>query len=223
MTSINATSPASSPSSQAGQQLNVNYQNFLKLLTAQISNQDPLAPMESTEFVSQLAQLSQVEQSIQTNTNLESISAAMAADAAKSDLELLGHEVLLQTDHVALGSNGASLGYTLSAEATQVVMTIRDGNGAVIRNLTGPSGAAGELHHLDWDGLSNAGQPVEQGIYSLSVSAMSNEGETIAGQPFAYTEIEAISFENGVSLLQLANGTTGISSDVVKVREHPES
>ncbi|MGN6549666.1 MAG: flagellar hook assembly protein FlgD [Pararhizobium sp.] len=69
-------------SSQAAGQLNVNYDTFLKLLIAQMQNQDPTNPMDPTQQVSQLATFSQVEQSIQTNKNLENLIASSALSEA---------------------------------------------------------------------------------------------------------------------------------------------
>jgi len=62
----------------------VDYQSFLKLLVAQMKNQDPTSPMESTDYVAQLATFSQVEQSVQMNSRLEEILAASSLGQAAS-------------------------------------------------------------------------------------------------------------------------------------------
>lgn len=218
ISSNSATQAASATNQPASSQLNVDYENFLQLLTAQISNQDPLAPMESTEFVSQLAQLSQVEQSIQTNANLETLSATMSATAVKSDLGLLGHDVLVASDQLQNDGGGARIGYRLSEEVTQVAITIRNGSGQVVKRLTGSSGQAGELHELTWDGSTQSGDPAATGLYQISVTGLTQDGGQVSGEPFVQTGVEAISFESGASVLHLANGEIGHADDIVQIR-----
>ena len=99
------------------QSLGTDYDNFLKLLVAQVQNQDPLEPMDSTTFVSQLAQLSQVEQAIQTNKNLESISGRMDSVTAFADLGLLGRTVRVEGDQTELRGGAAVFSYTPAAPA----------------------------------------------------------------------------------------------------------
>ena len=69
---------------------NVDYQSFLKLLVAQMKNQDPTEPMDATQYVAQLATFSQVEQSIQINNKLEEILQSTAVSQAES---LLGRTI----------------------------------------------------------------------------------------------------------------------------------
>lgn len=72
------------PSTAATAKSGVDYQSFLKLLVAEMKNQDPTSPMESTDYVAQLATFSQVEQSVQINSKLEDILAASALTQAAS-------------------------------------------------------------------------------------------------------------------------------------------
>lgn len=84
--------------SQSNVTANVDYQSFLKLLVAQMENQDPTSPMDSTDYVAQLATFSQVEQSIQMNTKLDSILQAAAMSQAT---DLIGREVVDQSGEVS--------------------------------------------------------------------------------------------------------------------------
>ena len=216
MTPISASAPSNATA--ASGQLQVDYQNFLKLLTAQISNQDPLAPMESTEFVSQLAQLSQVEQSIQTNTNLEAISASMAAATSFADLGLLGREVTVPAGHVVLENGRAGIGYELGAEATAVEIRIEDADGTVLRRIAGAPGTAGTRQETVWNGLGDGGQPLEDGTYRLTVAASDAAGAPVAVTALARTRVDSVSFDGSGSRLMLANGETAAAGSVVAVR-----
>lgn len=84
----NTGTPNSNPSVGTAQA--VDYQSFLKLLVAQMKNQDPTSPMESTDYVAQLATFSQVEQSIQMNTKLESM---LQANTLSQATNLIGKEI----------------------------------------------------------------------------------------------------------------------------------
>ena len=81
---------AAAQTGQTGNASMVDYQSFLKLLVAQMRNQDPTAPMESTEYIAQLASFSQVEQSIQINQRLDSI---LQASALSQATEMIGREI----------------------------------------------------------------------------------------------------------------------------------
>ena len=87
---ITSSSASTDTSTNSLSQLGEDYTRFLTLLTAQVQYQDPLQPMDATQFVSQLAQLSQVEQSVKTNTNLEDIGSQISSLLAASGSELLG-------------------------------------------------------------------------------------------------------------------------------------
>lgn len=83
-------STTSSSSTSTGSKTSVDYESFLKLLVAELKNQDPTKPMESTDFVAQLATFSQVEQTIQTNSKLDQILVANSLTQAES---LIGREI----------------------------------------------------------------------------------------------------------------------------------
>jgi flagellar basal-body rod modification protein FlgD len=90
VTSATAAAAQQSGAGQSSQASMVDYQSFLKLLVAQMKNQDPTSPMEATDYVAQLATFSQVEQSIQINTRLDSILQASALTQATA---MIGREV----------------------------------------------------------------------------------------------------------------------------------
>ena len=92
MDAVSATSTTSSSNIDyaASSSNMVDYEAFLKLLVAQMKNQDPTTPMESTEYVAQLASFSQVEQSIQINAKLDNILQASALTQATA---MIGKEI----------------------------------------------------------------------------------------------------------------------------------
>ncbi|MGR3756485.1 MAG: flagellar hook assembly protein FlgD [Tranquillimonas sp.] len=201
-------------SQMALNKLGSDYDSFLKLLTAQVSNQDPLAPMDSTTFVSQLAQLSQVEQSVRTNTNLEEISARLASAGAMSDVQLIGRDVTLATDRVELAEGAARYDYQLSGPAASVSAVIRAADGTVLRTLTGLPGTGGDAHEVTWDGKDKAGLVVPDGSYRIEIKAEDAEGEAVGYSGRATTQVNGVSWNQDGPVLELRNGDTARSSEI---------
>ena len=92
--------------------LSDNYDTFLVLLTAQLQNQDPLAPMDSTQFTQQLVQFSQVEQQIRTNEQLEGLVGQYQAASAGAALSYLGKDAIIQANETYLAGGAANWAYS---------------------------------------------------------------------------------------------------------------
>lgn len=217
-TMSNADSSMPNGASIAKDKLDTDYQSFLKLLIAQVSNQDPLEPMDSTTFVSQLAQLTQVEQSIVTNSNLESIDQRLGNVEALSDVQLIGRDVTVPTDRIELRDGTASLTYSLSGEAQNVTVMIKTIDGTVVRELTGQPGASGVPHVVTWDGRDSGGLPVPDSIFQVSVAATDTAGAPVAYQTTSTSRVEELTFREGYPLLVLRNGSEAYAGSVTAVR-----
>lgn len=204
--------------SEAQAQLGLDLDNFLLLLTAQITNQDPLEPMDSTTFVSQLAQLSQVEQAITTNDNLERLGQQLASSNEFSDVQLIGREVVLASDKLDLSSGQAQIQYELSEEAQQVSINIIGLNGDVIKEITDLPETSGVRQTVDWDGLSAAGLQVADGAYKFEIVAVNSALDPVSYQSFAVTHVEEIAFRNGQPTLLLRNDQEVSSGVILAVR-----
>lgn len=202
----------------ASAKLSADYNSFLQLLTAQVANQDPLAPMDSSTFVTQLAQLSQVEQSIQTNTNLEQISARLSTTGALADLALVGREVTLSSDQLSLSGGAAEFSYELGQDAAEVSARILGPNGVQVRELRDLPKAGEKMQNVIWDGLADDGQPALDGVYTLELRAMKNDDTPVSAVTFTQAMVEKLSFDTGASVLTLSNGSTVQAEQVVAVR-----
>lgn len=211
------TSTQSTASAAAATSLNTDYKSFLTLLTAQLTNQDPLEPMDSSTFVTQLAQLSQVEQAIQTNTNLESISAQLANAGLTGDLGLIGREVSIPGEQFDLISGQASFDYALETAADSVFALITDSAGETVAQIDGLSAEGGTLHTVNWSGIGMDGTKLDDGIYNAEIIASDPEGNLITASAYTRSLVEGLTFENGASMLRLANGDTALSSMVAAV------
>lgn len=215
--SISAASAAQRTEGGA-QSISPDVESFLTLLTAQISNQDPLEPMDSTTFVSQLAQLSQVEQSMGMGQQLETISTQLADATTVANLGLIGRVVEVPGDAVRSGGEGA-LSYELGGAAERVTASVLGPDGAVLRTIEGLSGAAGRRHELRWDGDDDAGLPViGDGPFSVALTAEGADGAPVAAATWVEAMVEDVVSSDGASRLSLDNGTSIESSAITRIR-----
>ena len=206
-------------SSSAMGKLASDYDSFITLLVAQVKNQDPLAPMESTEFVSQLAQLTQVEQSVKVNSHLESLRQQLALNAALSETGLIGRQVMVPTDRFAVGPMGGSFSYKLSDAAAIVQAQIHDASGTLVATISGLSGTGGTLHEVTWDGKGTNGEQVAAGSYYMSIAATDADGNGAGSyQSYASGMVEVVDFEGGETWLRLADGNRVQSGEIVGAR-----
>lgn len=148
---------------EAASAFGADFDTFLKMLTTQLQYQDPLQPIDSTEFVAQLAQFSTVEQQIATNTALGKILDAMGASGAGALGAWLGKEIRGATSISWQAGEVDVYPVDVPPAASETELTIRAVNGTVIRTI--PFAASADV--VTWDGMTDAGVPAPAGTYSF--------------------------------------------------------
>jgi len=169
---VSASGLIGDPNSQSGQSRNKlanDLDSFMTLLTAQLKAQDPLSPMDSTEFTNQLVLFAQVEQQINQNENLESILHSTVKTQQAMAIQFLDNYVEVQTDRVMLQDGEAVFTYGLSDNAKDVKIIVKDEKENIVRTFDGESYEG--LHKITWDGTDADGEAVEDGVYTLQVTA----------------------------------------------------
>lgn len=167
-TSTLATAPTSQPA--IGQEFN----SFIKLLTAQVRNQDPLAPLDSTQFVEQLATFSSLEQQVNTNSALGSIATLIEDLARTMTGQLPGQNLSLQSSWLPYSGDTVQFGADLPAGTARSVLTIKNEDGQAVWTETLANGAS----TYSWDGRSTSGNPVPTGdLYEFSIDTYSAAGQ----------------------------------------------
>ena len=204
---------SSSDSAVSAATIGEDFDTFLQLLTAQIRNQDPLAPLDSTQFVEQLATFSSLEQQVETNQTLGSI-ASMIGDLHSSlGSEWLGQDVAVRSQYVAY--EGAPIQFEVDQSSTydQAVVTVTDNqNNVVWQDTLDPN----QNRHT-WDGnvLGQSGR-APNGIYSFQIDLYNNGSPVATTQPDIISKVTALGTENG----QLKFGTdTHLTTDLNNVRK----
>lgn len=128
---------------------------FLKLMIAELNNQNPLDPQDNGEFIAQLAQFSTVEGLDKLNNTTEGMSDGMRSSQALQASALVGQSVIVEGNETGLLlNNGIVSGYSeLPASVSNLSLSIQDKNGQLIEQIPLGSHAAGEMS-IRWDGLN---------------------------------------------------------------------
>jgi flagellar basal-body rod modification protein FlgD len=143
---------------------------FLNLLTTQLKYQDPLSPMDSTQFTAQLAQFASVEQGIQQNKNLESLIGLTKATQISTGVSYIGRTIEADTNVGALVNGRAEFLYNIPKTAQQTAITVRDARGQVVIAKQGDTSVGS--HNFVWDGKDANGNKMPDGPYTVTVSAL---------------------------------------------------
>ncbi len=188
-----------------------NFDTFLTLLTAQLQNQDPLAPVDSTEFTNQLVQFSGVEQQIETNTALSNLIAITASSTAASMSGYLGQTVEVYSATGELSENGIDWLYDLPEGVKSVTISIKDDAGAIVYSETVDAPTIGK-NEFSWDGTLENGTVLEDGTYSLLIGATDGNDQEVSVAPTLRTKVSGIDLSSGSAALATDAGVFYFSS-----------
>ena len=212
----NATSMKSSQDSALGKD------DFMNLLVAQLQNQDPLNPMDSTAFTSQLAEFSSLEQLSNVNENLEylqmyqsSINNAQAVSFIGKNIDALGDSIQLES-----GEN-EEIHFELNADSSSVFINIYSDSGGLVKIIE--SGLTGKgKQSLEWDGTDNDGNTLASGNYKYEVMAVDANGDKVQTVTYISERVTGVTFKDGVTYLK-AGGMEIPIGDVIVVSENQTS
>lgn len=215
---VNATGAAAAASGEnaAVRSLTQNFDTFLTLLTTQLQNQDPLSPMDSTDFTNQILQFSALEQQIGQTSRLDELLALQESGQALAALGYLGKSIEA-AGNVAIVANGeAKVGYAVPAGAESAKITIFNASGAPLRSLDATIG--GGRQSLVWDGADDQGLAQPDGAYTAVLTAVNAAGETIEGGAMFFTgTVSEIATTDGETVVKIGDRVVPIH-DILAVR-----
>ncbi|GGZ00515.1 flagellar hook assembly protein FlgD [Novosphingobium colocasiae] len=172
------TTGTSTSTASAANNLLSDYNLFLKLLTTQMTNQDPLDPMKTSEYTQQLVQYSQVEQSIQQTGKLNDILSQLSSQALAQASSYIGREARFDSAVAGLGDAPAHWTYSVAGTPARLTGTIKDANGATVATVALDPGKPQSSYQ--WDGTKDDGTKAAAGAYTLSVNALAADGSSLA-------------------------------------------
>lgn len=213
---ISPVTTGTQPKSQSDQtKLTGDLQSFLTLLTTQLKHQDPMNPVDSTEFTAQLAQFAAVEQGIQTNSNLEKLINLSLANQSLAAVSYLGKYVEATGNQFALKSGTGNFAYSLPQSAEAVAIQIKNEAGMTVAVKQGDTTAG--KHSFTWDGKNSQRLQLPDGKYSFTVSAVDKNGLPIEPKTYTVGIVDGAD-SSGDSIMVTINGVGIPLKDVVTVK-----
>lgn len=206
MSIIDPAGPAAAASAAAARS-SLGQADFIRLMLAQFRNQDPLKPLESTEFLSQLAEFSTVAGIDEMNGSLGSLTDSMRSDRLLAGASLVGREVLVNTNRVVLPVEGAArCAVEVPPNALSVVVTVADAAGQVVAQSAVPAGAG--IAEFTWDGATSDGGRAAPGEYRISaVANVGGAGVSLA--VMVADQVRSVTVNTGTGALELDTANQG--------------
>ena len=195
-------------------------EDFLKLMLAQLQNQDPLSPMEGTEFAAQLAQFTSLEQLMNLNDSMDvSINANYYLTQSINNTlaaTLIGKEVKLNgSTFQNNGQASSTLGYNLSTPANSLTVKIYNEAGQLVKTIQDAPKNSGD-NKLNWDFTDNEGNSVPQGKYRFEVEAKDVDNNPISHSTYVLGKIDGVKF-TGYGTMLVVNGAEYMLSDILEI------
>lgn len=210
-TTAAAQTSAATTSTTLGNQASPDFNLFLKLLTTQAQNQDPLNPTDATQYTQQLAQFSQVEQSLQQTNTLKDILSRFSTQDLSSAANLIGREVTFDSNTVGLTSKSpARWTYSNSGMTGPLTATIKDAGGRTVFTQTiNNNSGTGEL---TWTGTKSDGSQAADGAYTLTVKGQDSGGASVSAKINAIGTVGDVQSKNNVVTVGINGAQLPLSS-----------
>lgn len=192
--------------------------DFLRLLTTQLTQQDPLSPMDNQAFVAQLSQLATVEQMQGMSEGLQNMAMAQASSTSAQVVSFIGQDVRISSDKMEVqgGKPVHGTGFNLEANADSVEVLVMDKDGKVVRTLDLAACDKG-ANTFDWDGKDKDGNVVADGEYTFQVNATKGDKEVVAAKEFTDRKVRGITYSEGFPRLMFEGDATASLGEVVEV------
>ncbi|MCA0846374.1 flagellar hook capping FlgD N-terminal domain-containing protein [Salipiger thiooxidans] len=210
---VNASISSSNTASTKKTVLSSDFETFLKMLTTQMQNQDPLNPLDTTEYATQLATFSSVEQQVLTNDLLKELTGVIGGDQFQELAGWIGKQALSDAP-VFYGGAPIVLRPEYANGADSARLVVRDAGGSEVQTLA--------LDMSDpviaWVGVDDLGDPLPSGVYSFQIESLSGSGVIGRSDAQVYNPIIEVRQQNGEVMLTLSDGSEIRASDVTALR-----
>jgi flagellar basal-body rod modification protein FlgD len=188
---------------------------FLKLLVTKLQYQDPLNPMEDTEFTAQLAQFSSLEQLTNMGSYMEELNKLQGSINNIQALSFIGKQVSARGNIVEYSGQPINLNFELEDSAAEVVVEVYTDEGTLVRTIDIADAPQGDIQCL-WDGKDGSGSEVAAGRYVFNVEATDYDGSCIESKTYVTGTVTGVRYDDGITFLIIGNKEVTIS-DVEKI------
>jgi flagellar basal-body rod modification protein FlgD len=209
-----ATSSSSSSSSSGSSATSIggladNFQTFLTLLTTQLQNQNPLDPLDTNQFTSQLVQFASVEQQLKTNDSLSSLVSLQQATQSTQALAFVGQTVTLNGATAPLSNSSATWDLKSASAGAAATINITSSTGQTVYSGTGT--LADGPNAFTWDGKGNDGTQWPDGNYTMNVTAKDTSGNPVAVMTSLQGVVTSVDLTSTPPLLSVGGQTYTVS------------
>jgi flagellar basal-body rod modification protein FlgD len=184
-------------------------------------HQDPLNPMDGTQFTAQLAQYSSLEQLVNLNTKLEQLNASQAEVSRGQALDYIGKEIVAGGNLLTLEDEGQATGGFGIDEDAECIARVSDVDGNLISLISLGNRKAGS-HTFTWDGKTMDGADAAPGVYRFEVEGINADGETVKGDAQVSGLVSRVNMEGAEPLLYVGQIPVALS-EVVDIRSSTNS
>ena len=204
VTGLGTVSTATQTSSSQGRNV-LGKDDFLNLLVAQLKNQDPLKPIDSTEFTAQLAQFSSLESLSNINDTLNELKLYQTSTNNSMAVELLGRSVTASGNSVEIIKGvPENIVFQLAGNASAVSVNLIDAAGRLVKKIDAGALTAGE-QTVRWDGTDNKGNALADGAYTFAVEAADPTGQSVNVVPYIRGNVTDIVYREGTAYLKVGS------------------
>jgi flagellar basal-body rod modification protein FlgD len=188
---------------------------FLNLLVKQLQYQDPLNPVENTEFATQLAQFTMLESMNNMSGNIELMTQYQNSMNSMQAASFIGKTINASGNAVAFTGTQTSLDFNLEGNAKDVTVKIYSSSGTVVRTITMKNALKGDVT-CAWDGKNDSGETASAGTYYFTVNATGYDGSQVNANTYANGTVTGIRFDNGTIYLQVGDKQVRLA-DITKI------
>ena len=190
--------------------------DFLKLFVMQLRFQNPLNPINNTEFSAQLAQFSSLEQLNNMNMQLHDLLLFQNSIQNTLTSDLIGKQVKIPGNEVYLKDN-SEIAYILQENASMVKVSVYTSSGELVKEVNLGQQTAGEKSYV-WDGTDNNGNHLLEGNYQIKVEAFDNSGQPVNVSTMVYGTVTGITFDNNITYLVIDNTLKIKLSEITEIK-----
>lgn len=188
----------------------VSADDFMTMLVAELQNQDPLNPMDGSDFAAQLAQFSSVAQLSELNTNMSALPEYLQTLGDAQMVSMIGNEATASGDAITVSGSETNISFSLPSDITSGTLTIYDESGSEVGSADLGSLSSG-TNSITWDTSS-----VAAGNYTFAITATDASGNAVTAETLTTGTITGVSYDNDTTYLTI-NGQDVEFSNIVAI------